>query len=385
MQNRYERSLDIKKDETFFLWGLRQIGKTSYLKSQFPNAIYLDLLLSDELIKYQSNPQVLREELLLIEQKDKPIVIIDEIQKVPQLLNEIHWLIENTNIKFGLCGSSARKVKRGAANLLGGRAIRYEMFGLNSHELGSDFELKRILNNGYLPRAYQSSSPKRILNSYVTDYIKEEILEEGLLQNLPPFSDFLRVVAISDTELVNYTNIASEVGQKQHHVKSYYEILVDTMLGSFLPSYTRKNKRRVIHAPKFYLSDLGIANTLAKRGTIEIGSSLFGKAFENWIFHELRSYNSYKERYADFCYWKLSSGTEVDFIINDMEVAIEIKGSKNITNRNLKGLREVYKDHPNIKKRIVVSLEQKSRKTEDGILILSVKEFISRLWNEEIF
>lgn len=336
------------------------------------------MLKTDELIRYARQPSLLREEL---EQLDKkPLVIIDEIQKVPALLDEIHYLIEESGYVFGLCGSSARKVRRGHANLLGGRAIRYELLGLSSVELAADFDLDRFVNSGPLPDHYGSDSPKAAIRSYVNDYLREEILEEGLTRNLPVFSDFLRVAAVGDTEVLNMSNVARESGVAVSTVRDHYQILEDTLMGAFLPAFTLRAKRRTIMAPKFYFRDLGVVNHLARRSTIERGSELFGKAFENWLFHELSIHTRYTGLYYDLSYWRLSSGIEVDFILGNGEVAIEAKGKSRITKDDLKGLRQFREDHPELKHAILVCTDAKSRKTDDGIEIVNYQDFIEQLW-----
>ncbi len=269
--------------------------------------------------------------------------------------------------------------------MLGGRAIRYELFGFVAGEFHSDFDLDRFINHGYLPRIYLSKRPRRLLNAYVANYLKEEIAAEGLVRNLPVFSNFLNMAALSDTESVNFSTIARDCGVSGNTIKEYFQILEDTLLGKWLPSYRKRPKRRVAAAPKFYFSDVGVVNFLAKRGTLEQGGELYGKAFENWCFHELMACNMYKEAFAEFYYWRLASGIEVDFIINDMEVAIEAKASKKITSRHLKALRNLKIDHPGVKRRIIVSCEDKSRVTEDGIEVLPAEDFAKKLWQGEIF
>lgn len=385
----YKRFLFLDKHptESFFLWGPRQTGKSSLLKTTYPTSHYIDLLNSDTLMTFRSKPWLLREQLLAdpeltTSSGQKKIVIIDEIQKVPHLLDEVHWLIENKRMVFGLCGSSARKVKRGHANLLGGRALRYELFGLVSLELGHDFELTRLLNRGYFPKIYQSAKANQLLRSYCLDYLKEEIADEGLVRNLPAFSQFLEAAALGDGEIVEFTPIARECGVSASAVKGYFEILNDTLLASFLPAYTKRPKRRTVSSPKFYFCDVGIVNFLAKRGELTPGSMLFGKAFENWVYHELKAHQHYRELYSDLSYWRLSTGVEVDFIVGNMEQAIETKASAHITADHLKGLRELKKDYPHIQKRWVVSLEKAPRLTEDGIEILPYTHFAKRLWED---
>jgi uncharacterized protein len=379
----FKRLLQLPKTakENFFLWGPRQSGKSMLLKATYPEAVWYDLLNSDVYIRLLQQPSLLREQLLHMATPAQKRVVIDEIQKIPLLLDEVHWLIENTNLAFALCGSSARKLRRGHANLLGGRAVRYELFGFVSQELGSEFELTKMLNHGYLPRHYLSSSYEKLLRSYVNDYLKEEIAAEALVRNLPAFLHFLSAAALSDTELINYASIARECAISQPAVKEYFQILIDTLMGATLEGYRKRPKRRVIQAPKIYFADIGVVNCLAKRGKLTPGSELFGKAFENWIFHELNAYRVYSDLYYDLSYWRLASGIEVDFIIGDMQIAIEAKSSAKITSDHLRGLRHLVQDHPKIKKRIVVSLEARSRKTEDGIEILPYKAFTEQLWS----
>jgi predicted AAA+ superfamily ATPase len=371
--------------ENFFLWGPRQSGKSMLLKATYPNAIWYDLLKSDVYVRLLEKPHLLREELLFAASEKKwRLVVIDEIQKIPALLDEVHWLIENTHWVFGLCGSSARKVRRGHANLLGGRAIRYELFGFVAEEIGEAFNLTKMLNSGYLPRHYLTPDPERLIRAYVNDYLKEEIVAESLTRNLPAFSNFLSSAALSDTELVNYATIARDCGVSGITVKEYFQILIDTMLGHFLEAWRKRPKRRVIGAPKFYFSDVGVVNYLAKRGKLEPGSELFGKAFENWVFHELCAHKAYSGKDYDLSYWRLASGIEVDFILGDMEIAVEAKATSKVTSDHLRGLREVIKDHPKIRQRILVSLEARPRRTDDGIDILPYSLFAKKLWSDAL-
>ena len=376
-------SLPAAGKETFFLWGPRQTGKTTLLRANYPDALWIDLLLADEFRRYLHNPEILREQLAA-----RPAVrqvVIDGVQKVPQLLDEAHWLHEHRKVRFALCGSSARKVKRGQANLLGGRAVRYELHGLTAQELGRDFNLTRLLNHGYLPTIYQSDNPRPLLNGYVADYLKEEIAAEGLVRNLPVFSEFLNVAVLSDAELVNFSTIARDCGVSSPAIKGYFQILEDTLLGRWLAAYTRRPKRRVIGAPKFYFADVGIVNHLARRGDLHPKSELYGKAFENWIFHELIAHNSYSQAFAQLSYWRLASGIEVDFIVNDMELAVEAKATGKVSADHLRGLRALKEDQPRIKQRIIVCLERTSRRTEDGILILPAAELCDRLARGDLF
>jgi predicted AAA+ superfamily ATPase len=366
------------------LWGPRQTGKSTLLRETYADGRWVDLLKAEEFRRYVARPELLRQELEAEEPEPGHQIVIDEIQKIPALLDEVHWLIENRGLHFALCGSSARKVKRGAANLLGGRAMRYELHGLSAGEVGRRFDLDRMLNHGYLPRIYQASRPKRMLDAYIADYLKEEVAAEGLVRNLPTFSDFLDVAALSDGEIVNFSNIARECGVSSHTTKSHFQILEDTLLGRWLPAYRKRPKRRVIGSPKFYFVDVGVVNRLARRGELLPGSELYGKAFENWVFHELSAFVSYREFDGALSYWRLASGIEVDFVLGDMQVAVEAKSSARITRDHLKGLRSLVEDHPRVERRIVVCREPRARKTDDGIEILPAATFVRRLWNGDL-
>jgi uncharacterized protein len=384
MNNKFTRSLHISKTEkeSFFLWGPRKTGKTSLLKSLFPSAVNYDLLKTDVYAKLIRSPHLLREELLSI--SEPQLVILDEVQKVPSLLDEVHWLIENTEHRFALCGSSPRKLKRGHANLLGGRAFRYELQGLVWPEMIGEFDLIRLLNHGYLPQHYLSEKPKKFLRSYVGDYLKEEIAAEGLVRNLPAFSEFLEMASFSDTEMVSYTSIARDCGVSGNTIKEYFSILVDTMLGKWLPVYRKRPKRKISTSSKFYFSDVGVVSHLCKRGNIEYGSELMGKALENWVFHELDCHRMYSETYYDLSFWRLTSGIEVDFILGDMNVAIEVKSSSRVRSEHSKGLQQLKIDHPEVKRLILVCLTDKKRQLDSGVEIMPYSNFFDDLWAGKI-
>ncbi|MBU4338967.1 AAA family ATPase [Patescibacteria group bacterium] len=361
--------------ESCFLWGPRQSGKSTLLKTFFPSSPYYDLLLSDEFERLNRKPSFLREELLA----NHPVVpvIIDEVQKIPQLLDEIQWLIVNRNIQFILCGSSARKLKRGSGNLLGGRALRYELFPLVSAEI-PQFDLMRALNHGCLPRHYQSDHPELLGRSYVGDYLKEEIAAEALTRNVPAFARFLEAASFSNGEVVNFINIARECGVSGPTAKEYFQILVDTLLARFVPPFQKKPKRRVIQAPKFYLFDVGIANALLKRGTIFAGSEIFGRAFEHFILQEIIAHSHYSGLEYPVSYWRTASGFEVDFILGDRDVALEVKGVSEVHSQHLRSInafREEYKP----KHAIIVSLDAKPRNV-NGLTIMPWKKFLGDLW-----
>ena len=385
MENYTRRlSLPTPGTETCFLWGPRQSGKSTLLRETYPEVEPIDLLRPEVFRRYMQNPEILIEQCRYDRRR---FVIIDEIQKVPALLDAVHWLIENEGVSFILCGSSARKVRRNHANLLGGRGIRYELFGLSAAEIGAKIDLVRLLNQGYLPPLYAAEQPRSraLLDAYVSQYIKEEIAAEGLARNLPVFGEFLPLAALSDAEVLNYTTIARVTGVSSQTVRGYFELLEDTFLGRFLPAYRRRPKRRTVASPKFFFLDVGVSGFLARRGAVEPGSELFGKAFENWVFHELCCYNAYRRRYAEFHYWRLSTGVEVDFLVNHIECAIEAKASRRVRPDHLKGLRELQLEHPETARRVVVSLDEHNRTSHDGIEMVHWRRFLETLWSGLLF
>jgi len=377
-----QRLLPLPKS-TFFLWGPRQSGKTTLLKARFPDAHRIDLLRTDERIRFEREPMRLREEVRALPEETR-MVVIDEVQKVPALLDEVHYLLQEDDRVFALCGSSARKIRRTHANLLGGRALRRELLGLSARELGDSFSLDRMVNHGSLPPYYLMEDSREHIAAYVDLYLKEEILDEGLTRNLPVFSSFLRAAAIGDTEVTNFSNIGRECGVASSTVRGYYEILEDTLIGAFLPAFTRRAKRRVQRAPKFYFRDVGVVNHLVRRHTVEEGSETFGKAFENWVFHELSVHVRDVPVPYDISYWRLSSGIEVDFVLGDAETAIEVKGKRRLQSRDTRHLEEFRKEHPDAKNLVVVCLEPQARITDSGIRILPYADFIDALWHGEL-
>lgn len=285
---------------------------------------------------------------------------------------------------FALCGSSARKIRRTHANLLGGRALKRELLGFSAHELGERFDLERILNTGPLPPHYLADTPTERIAAYVDLYLKEEILDEGLTRRLPVFASFLRAAAIGDTEVTNFTNIARECGVAATTVRGYYEILEDTLVGAFVPAFTRRATRRVQHAPKFYFRDVGVVNHLVGRGPVAVGTEAFGKAFENWVFHEISVHARRTSIPYDIAYWRLSSGIEVDFVLGDAQVAIEVKGRTRLHSRDTRHLEEFRIEHPNVGQRIVVCAEPVPRVTDTGVRVLPYRDFVAALWSGEV-
>lgn len=366
-------------EESLFLWGARQTGKSTLLKNLFPDALWFDLLQSDVFKRFQKRPVQFRETILAT--ASGTVVVVDEIQKIPALLDEIHWLMVNHSVRFVLSGSSPRKIIRSGVNLLGGRALRYELYPLIYAEI-PNFDLLRGLNNGLLPRHYLSEHPKKMLSAYIGNYLRDEIIAEAKIRNIGAFTKFLEAAAFSNGEMVNYTNIASDCGVSAITIKEYFQILEDTLIGRFVPSFQKKPKRRVILAPKFYYFDIGIANYLLKRGTIEMGSEAFGSAFEHFIYHELYAHSNYSEGNYTISYWRTTSQIEVDFILGDHEVAIEVNGTDNVQLRHLKGLKSFSEEYE-VKKLLVVSNDPFER-VVGNVTVLPWRIFLQRLWEGDI-
>ncbi len=368
--------LTLPKGKSCFLWGPRKAGKSYWIRHHLKDALLIDLLQTDVFSEYAARPALLRERF----QDIKKIIVIDEIQKIPQLLDEVHWMIENKGAQFLLTGSSARKLRKGHANLLGGRAWRRILLPLSYFEV-SGFQIEKALVSGMLPPHFLSENPVEDLRAYVADYLKEEIAVEALTQNIPSFSEFLRVAAITSSELLNYTNIAREAGINQRTVRAYFNILEDTFLGFRVSPWAKSKNRRMILAEKFYLFDVGAANYLARRHPVP-GSSDFGKAFEHFILMELRAYQAYKNPEMRISYWRTSSGQEVDFLLGEREAAIEIKAGK-VHEGDVRGLEALIEDAP-VKKAVVVSFEKEPRRIAKRIEILPWQDFLSLLWSGQL-
>lgn len=375
------RTLDLVnllKQKSFFLLGPRATGKSTLVRQQLPEAKVYDLLDSRLFTRLAKDPGLLAEET----RGDSSIVVIDEIQKLPALLDEVHRLISQDQKTFLLTGSSARKLKRGAANLLAGRAWQADFFPLTSHEI-PDFDLLKYLNRGGLPSVYLGKSPKEDLESYVSLYLKEEIQSESLTRSLPSFASFLDAIALSNNEEINLESFARDCGVSPATVRNYIQILEDTLIGFPLYGFTKTKKRKAISRMKHYLFDVGVVNTLCNRGEIALKSELFGKAFEQFMIQEIRAYLSYRRLHLPMSYWRSLSQFEVDLIVGQ-EWALEIKGTAQVQERHLKGLLAL-KEEGLIRNYGVVSLDPEFRKTSDGISIYPWQSFLQALWNGELF
>jgi len=378
-------SLKLPKRQSIFLWGARKTGKTTYLKQVFPSSIYYNFLETDLFISFSKEPYLLRQQLLAKENKQLQYpVILDEVQKIPQVLDEVHWLIENKGLSFILCGSSARKLKRGRANLLGGRAWKAELFPFVSAEL-HEIDLLKVLNHGLIPTHYLQDdvSCAKSLKAYIEDYLKEEIFAEGLSRNIPAFSRFFDAAGYSHGELVNYANIARDCAIDSKTVKEYFQILSDTLLGTLLEPYKKRQNRQVIaKAPKFYLFDVGVAGAVTKRHISEAKGEMFGRAFEHFIFMEIKAYSSYSGKDFQINYWRTKYGMEIDFVLNEGEVIVEVKGTTRVESSDLKGINAFCSD--NKPKKSLLVCREKEERLAGSARIVPWRKFLSQLWSGEI-
>ena len=370
-----KRHIDLKSvlgSKSCFLFGPRQTGKTALIAHDLPNVRCYNLLHTDVFARLSYAPSRMREEIGVSEK----IVIIDEVQKLPELLDEVHALIEERGIRFLLTGSSPRKLKRSGANLLGGRARTRHLHPFIQAELSGNFDLLRALGVGLVPSIYFSDEPYDDLESYVGQYLSEEIAAEAAVRNIPAFSRFLSVAACSEGQLINYSSIANDAQVPKSTVQEYFQILRDTLVGFDLPAWQQSVKRKPLTTSKFYFFDNGIARYLQRRRGLQEGSSEFGAAFEAFIHHELRTYIAYCKG-SGLHYWRSASGFEVDFILGD-STAIEVKAKRNVGSRDLRGIRALQEEQ-RLKNYMVVSLEPVERRVGD-IRILPWQLFLDELW-----
>ena len=371
----------LNEDNTF-LFGARQTGKTTLLLQLFPNARFYDLLESNTFERLQRNPSLLRQDLEMCE--SGTLVIIDEVQLLPILLNEVQWLIVRKGIQFILSGSSARKLKRGGANMLGGRALQTNLYPLVSAEI-PDFDLKKAVNQGMIPRHYLANKDKywAMLQAYVSVYLREEIKAEALVRNLSTFTRFLEAAALTDGEMVNFSNIAQDCGIDSKTVAAYFSILEETLIGYMVPAYSKVVKRKIRQTPRFYYFDVAIPNYLLGRRNLEPSSTDFGHAFEHLIIQEIVAYLGYQRRLEKLSYWHTYSDYEVDVVLGDAEVGIEIKSVDEVQSRHLHGLKAFKEEHPNVRM-IVVSLDPNPRLFKE-VEVWPAKQFLEQLWDGKIY
>lgn len=372
----YSRIIKYPDNKSFFLFGPRGTGKTTWVKQVFPNAVYLDLLESRLFNDLLADPQRLEN---FIPDNFKDWIIIDEVQKIPELLNEVHRLIEKNKYKFILTGSSARKLRRKGPNLLAGRALNYSMHPLAAIELGKDFNLNHSLMFGNLPSVYVESNPGDYLESYIKTYLQEEIQQEGLTRNLGVFSRFLEATSFSQGSILNISQVSRECAVERKTVENYFTILEDLLLAYRVPVFTKRAKRRLVLHPKFYFFDVGVYRTLRPMGPLDTPEEAGGISFESLFFQELVAMNDYLGLGYKIYYWKTSNNIEVDFVLyGDRGLKIfEVKRKGKITGSDLRGLKAFLNDYPSAKAYLIYGGE---RQMSDGsINILPLEYAIKNL------
>lgn len=375
----YKRDLDLKTllgKKSYFLFGPRATGKSHLIRRTLKTARVYDLLEPVTYARLLRHPESLEEELF----GHRGPIVVDEVQKLPALLDLVHRLIEQTGRRFLLTGSSARKLRRGQANLLAGRARTAEMFPLTSREI-ADFDLLRYLNRGGLPAIYDSDEPEEDLRSYVSTYLQEEIQAEALTRRVDHFARFLEVMALSNGGLLDYAGISRDTGIQAKTVRNYVDILVDTLLAFEVPAFRKTKTRKAVTSSKVFLFDVGVVGALSERGPIRAKSELFGRALEHFIALELRAYLSYRRKNNRLCHWRSTSQFEVDFVV-DGAVALEVKATQHVDPRDLRGLR-AFREEGVCPRSMVVSTDPERRRV-DGIDIVPVATFLDELWRDRI-
>ncbi len=376
----YSRVLQLDpflQHRSLFLLGPRQTGKSTFLQKYYPDARYFSLLEADTFRRLQTRPELLRQSISPADHR----VVIDEIQKLPELLDEVQRLLElYPQLRFILTGSSARKLKRSGVNLLAGRAWTCHMHPLVFAELGPGRLLDR-LNRGSMPAVIDSPYAHEELKAYVGTYLQEEIRAESLARSIENFSRFLEVAGLTHGEIVNFTKVGSDAGVPSRTVREYYQVLQDTLVGYFLEPFRGTHKRKPVATAKFYFFDVGVANFLKRRTQLMPGSAEFGQALEHLIFLELKAYLDYRRQDRPLNFWRSQSQFEVDFVLGE-KTAIEVKAKESVQNYDLKGLRALAEEVP-LERKIVVCLEKEFRKTEDAIEIISAEDFLRKLWDDE--
>lgn len=373
-------TIDLPPGRSAFLWGARQTGKSTFLRERFPDSVYVDLLDADTVLRLGARPTRLGEELQSVPEAVVQPVVIDEIQKAPGLLDEVHRLMETRGLSFVLCGSSARKLRRAGVNLLGGRAWRFEMFPLTWAEI-PDFDLLQALTRGMLPGVYSEPRFRRSLAAYVRDYLTQEIINEGLTRNHAAFTRFFEALRFCHGELLNYAAIARDCGVEAKTVRAYFEILQDTLVGYLIyPFHRRTGRQSISAAPKFYLFDVGVAGQVCGRTLTAAGGAEFGRAFEHFLLLEIIAARSYREMDYPIEFWRTKSGLEVDFVLDRGAVAVEAKAR--VRSGDLRPIRAFVEEFA--PRRAVVVTAEADRRRVDGIDIMRYDEFLGMLHAGEI-
>lgn len=366
-------------EQSFFLLGPRGTGKTSWIQEKMPDALYIDLLETDNFLRLSTHPEHLEQ---LIKPKYDGWIVIDEVQKIPILLNEVHRLIEKKNHRFVLTGSSARSLKKKGINLLGGRALSFKMFPLTAVELGKDFVLQHSLQSGHLPYVFSKNNQKKIdayLKAYVQIYLKEEVMQEGLTRNLGAFFRFLETATFSQASVLNMSEISRESSVHRKVVEDYFQILEDLLLADRIPVFSKKAKRKLITHSKFFFFDVGVYRALRPKGPYDKVEEIEGVAFESLVYQELKAINHYMNFQYELFFWKTANGLEVDFVLYGQNgiIAIEVKRSKQVDKRELEALQTFEQDYPGAK--LFFFYGGKNREFVGNIQIIPLQEALALL------
>jgi len=353
----YHRLLNPPQNASLFLFGPRGTGKTTWVQKHYPKAVYIDLLESKIYTRLLAKPERLEQS---IPGNFDNHVIIDEVQRVPELLNEVHRLIETKKLKFILTGSSARKLRRGGYNLLAGRALTYHMYPLTAIEMGNDFNETKAINNGMLPMA-QFENHEEYLQSYIKTYLDQEILQEGLTRNLSSFNRFLETASFSQGQVLNVTNVASEAAIERTTIIGYFQILQDLLIGCLIPPFTKRAKRRLVSHPKFYYFDVGIYRTIRPMGPFDTPQDIGGISVETLVCQQLIAVNDLLKTAFKIYYYRTATGIEVDFVLYGPRgiIAIEVKSKDTFSLDMVSGLKKFALDYPEAKLYLFYGGEQK--------------------------
>ncbi|MFI4956488.1 MAG: ATP-binding protein [Gammaproteobacteria bacterium] len=363
--------------QSYFLFGPRGVGKSTWVKGQYPEAMRIDLLSPDIARELLAHPEKLGK---LVDARQSDIIIIDEVQKAPAVLTVVHQLIEsNRNLQFILTGSNARKLKQAGADLLGGRALRCFMHPFTGFELKENFSYSRALRYGLIPLIWNSDDPETSLDAYIDLYLKEEIQQEGLVRRLDDFARFLEAISFSHGAVLCVTNIARECEVNRKTVENYIQILDDLLIGYQIPVFSKKAKRELIKSSKFYFFDTGVFNTLRPRGPLDKPEEIGGASLEGLVAQHLRAWIDYCFPDHMLCFWRTKAKLEVDFIIYGPRVfaAIEVKASRHVTHADTRALREFKKDYPQA--RLLMLYGGDDRYVEGDVLILPCETFLTEL------
>lgn len=377
------RCLDLERllaRRSVFLFGPRQTGKSTYVQHQLADTISVTFSLLDQglLTSILADPTRIRREIEARDLRDT-VICIDEIQKCPPLMDEVHLMIEERALRFLLTGSSARALRRKGVNMLGGRGSDRVMHPFCWVELGDRFSLDRAINHGLLPPHYLSDDPDEGLASYVDRYLTEEIAAEGLARSLPRFARFLQTAATTNAQMINYSNVARDAQVPRQTVVQWYDVLRDTLIAFELPAWPRTIRRKAIETAKFYFFDTGIVRALRRLPWITDASADFGEFFEHYVLLELRAWIDYRKPRTPLAGWRSRSGYEVDFILDD-RIAIEAKSTRHVQWKHLRGLRALREERL-VERSIVVCREERPR-LEDGIEIWPLEFFLAALWGD---